>query len=475
LTFRNVKSTSSIVPKSAVVKEPLKQIPILVGLATRDLTLGPNSLWLPLKFFLEHSIPELFTTDQAALWTQSLGSRCTAGSALYHAALAVAYAHELFLSTECLISESTVALEHYQQALTRTNVFISKATSAGRGIREEVALACMLFICFELLSGHDEQALYHLEGGSKIINDISDDGNQNEAIVALSKTFLHLDLQALAFIGQRRFSKLTHAADKTLQCPSPSSPISRADFNDFLMTGHQQIQRCCHFIRNEAQEHRYDAVLPEAINEKRLRQLRALERCLEATRSPATLPGAGDHLETSPPLRSTQKLQIVLLATMIKLSCCLSPQETSYDAYESQFLAITEVAEDILNVHSARPIRKRFTLHCSVVEPLYFTACKCRNSCIRRRAIQHLKRAGQQGGWNGATMAGVAEKIVELEENRVGKGSSVMGAGWSYGIDDVDRVHGVDLKFSRDIGLVKASCLIRCGTGWEVKTVEARI
>jgi hypothetical protein len=430
-----------------------------------------------LKFFLEQSIPELFTTNQAALWTESLDYRCTAGSAIYHAALAVGYAHQAFLSTTAPTPDCTVALEHYQHALVRTKTTISSATVASRVISEEVALACVLFICFELLSGHDERALYHLEGGLKIASDMEDGSQKNATIVAVSKTLLDLDLQALAFI-KRRQPSIAHEQDETIQGPlGHGSLMSRAAFIDFLTTGHKQVRKCCYFVRSQAQQHKYSRELPMVINDKRVRYLLALERWLEKVRS--MLKQEVDmNRASSHPAGPLQKLLIVLLVTIIKLSCCLSPLESSYDTYETQFFEITELAEAILDVHRARPVRKRFTLHCSVVEPLYFTSCKCRSPSIRRRAIQQLERAGYQGGWNGSTVASVARKVVEFEERRCQGGVALSEARRQYGVRESERVHEVTLDFFKAVGLVRASCSVRSGTGiadWEVKVFEVPV
>ncbi len=75
-------------------------------------------------------------------------------------------------------------------------------------------------------------------------------------------------------------------------------------------------------------------------------------------------------------------------------------------------------------------------------------------------------------------MAGVAQQIVELEEKGLNRRRPMVGASWQYGILDGNRIHEVSLEFEKEVGLVKASCLVKRGVGstdWEVMTFETCI
>jgi len=56
-----------------------------------------------------------------------------------------------------------------------------------------------------------------------------------------------------------------------------------------------------------------------------------------------------------------------------------------------------------------------------IIEALFWTAIKCRNSPVRHRAIDVLRKVTwQEGVWNAEMMAAVAEKFVSMEEEGLG-------------------------------------------------------
>lgn len=180
--------------------------------------------------------------------------------------------------------------------------------------------------------------------------------------------------------------------------------------------------------------------------------IRVLRNWLQSTKDFLAGPRYTDTTEQN----SSNKFLLALLTTIIKLSCCLEPEESAYDDHEDLFGDIIDLADLILDVHKLRPVRRRLTLHCAVVEPAYFVASKCRNPSIRRQAIHQLRRAGQQGGWNGSSLANVAAEIMRMEED----GGDV--------VEEKKRVHGARLEFFRDIGKVRAMCFIKGGGGFGI-------
>jgi hypothetical protein len=62
-----------------------------------------------------------------------------------------------------------------------------------------------------------------------------------------------------------------------------------------------------------------------------------------------------------------------------------------------------------------------FSLDMEIVGPIYDVASRCRDPIIRRRAIHVLKTcARQEGMWNAALTARVAERVVQIEEMGLG-------------------------------------------------------
>jgi hypothetical protein len=99
--------------------------------------------------------------------------------------------------------------------------------------------------------------------------------------------------------------------------------------------------------------------------------------------------------------------------------------QTAWDMFNPEFEATVSLAEDVLlsSYSSAEALpTPTFSLDMEIVGPLYGVASRCRDPYIRRRAIYVLQScARQEGMWNAALTARVAERLVKLEEEGLGE------------------------------------------------------
>jgi hypothetical protein len=101
-------------------------------------------------------------------------------------------------------------------------------------------------------------------------------------------------------------------------------------------------------------------------------------------------------------------------------------QEILWDSYITEFERVVNLAEEILAVttpsySAGYNYHNGFKLDMGIIPPLYFTAMKCRDPFIRRRAIQALSDCKyQEGAWDGQTMVGLARSVVQVEERGLG-------------------------------------------------------
>jgi hypothetical protein len=65
-----------------------------------------------------------------------------------------------------------------------------------------------------------------------------------------------------------------------------------------------------------------------------------------------------------------------------------------------------------------KPTRPVFVLDAGIIFSLFWTAVKCRDGTIRRRAIALLEQSWQEGVWIGMVQATIAKRIVEMEEEQ---------------------------------------------------------
>lgn len=102
----------------------------------------------------------------------------------------------------------------------------------------------------------------------------------------------------------------------------------------------------------------------------------------------------------------------------ILLQTALCPNQLCYDEYDDPFRSIVTMSRSVLRGHLANADGPLFSLGLGIIQPLFFTATRCRERSIRAEAIELLSEAkGTEGVWNGAAMAKIALTVKELEES----------------------------------------------------------
>ncbi|KAK3642902.1 hypothetical protein LTR56_010499 [Elasticomyces elasticus] len=111
------------------------------------------------------------------------------------------------------------------------------------------------------------------------------------------------------------------------------------------------------------------------------------------------------------------------------LSTCRETREQRSDFFAAEWVRVLDLAEEYLADNSgredspaeadhSRPVpRPDFALDAGVLPTLYLICLKCRDSVVRRRALQALRRTDRLEGFlQSQTLANHAECIVDLEE-----------------------------------------------------------
>ena len=130
-------------------------------------------------------------------------------------------------------------------------------------------------------------------------------------------------------------------------------------------------------------------------------------------------------------------LRNMCLSTIIVASTILLPYETVWDDYSWYFEEIVSGAEEIFvgreqasarspNVYSNSRTDEKYSSEADftftftplpgLIQPLFLTAFKYRQSTYRRRAADLIRRAGREGPWIGELVAAVAMRLIEVEE-----------------------------------------------------------
>ncbi|OAL56686.1 hypothetical protein IQ07DRAFT_14820 [Pyrenochaeta sp. DS3sAY3a] len=264
--------------------------------------------------------------------------------------------------------------------------------------------------------------------------------------------FARLDLQMLAFLPPGEY-----AAHKTSQHPISALPqIETPLLNPRSASLFRIIKDSLYWLRHVAVEWKYSACIPADVYEAQARFLRELQTWRadyfsgenEGCGYPGVVDGEFDDTSTIATTTTDPQTANLLLAhalTALKLRTALSPTETAFLAPDSLsiFSAILAHASTILshrnhttttNSSNTTPpsapseatttatfssLVSVFSLEISTVEALYYTAIKCRDKVLRRRALELLRCAGREGVWDGGTMARVAGCVVGVEEESV--------------------------------------------------------
>lgn len=190
-----------------------------------------------------------------------------------------------------------------------------------------------------------------------------------------------------------------------------------------LATAHPALQQwCVHFIAKALEpewEERID--FPAALVAQQLYLVAWLKRWLR------TYTLLFDTPSPRPPCAQTAHFRILKAQTLIlyiATSNIKPPTQVTYDSYAPEFEEIIRCAEHVLNPNDPtnpsappRPLLAYSPVP-GIINPLYFTARKYRDSVSRRRAIHLLRHAGIEGPFQGDFEARVAARLVEIEEDR---------------------------------------------------------
>ncbi|OCL07363.1 hypothetical protein AOQ84DRAFT_320056, partial [Glonium stellatum] len=443
------------------------------------------------EFFRCQSTLEFSRFFNGDFWGRLVLQATHSSPAVRHAVIALASSHEEFKSRSMLAlkdikpssGEYAYGAQEYGKAVRHLLRQLSEEGQQGRA----TALICgLLFITFEVLRGNDLAALHHLEGCVNMLNETHDAAGlhgrittqaspavfENDVEQELLPTFARLDLEASFYMGLRSPRLyLDHPGTSEPDHPSPifSSVLEASNYLNSIMN------RTHKFTRSIGDHFRYRTIgnAPiDVISEQHslLSQLSEWESAFDSLMS---------HYQPSSPHHAPQErkqislLQIHHKVSVTTLACTLNVEERAYDAFNPLFGQIVSLAETL---HDAAPSQEppphqqpqqrqrqrqqeeegekspptTFSLETGIVYPLYWAAIKCRDGRTRRHALALLRTCAQEGVWVGEIQAGIAKRVVEIEEGEALDCAGAQGVfkeAWE--IPEWVRVHSVGMELDR--------------------------
>ena len=364
-----------------------------------------------LDYFYQKTLPSLFGFIETDLWMRLVPQLSEQEPAIKAAVSALGSFHELcgkhgfdkvFMGKT---GDDIVALKQYTKAINQLRARMSE----GRVSRTVALVTCLLFLCLEFMRGDRDAAMMHLKGGMSILRlqprdqilhdreDIPDD--------CLALAFSRISLLATLY-GQpsnERFAELM----------SVDEPEKRSEFTD-LETARNSLINITNACLGVA--YYMDYSLFPGQHDADVARLSVLE-------------GIQQWHEAFQPLLESESVN-VRGATLLKCSILLDRiwmaryggprNECAFDDHIADFKDIIKGMEMVVANNDPTGLSKIdpiLSVDYAMIPTLYFTANKCRDRLLRRRAIELLKLCPRREGfYDSMELARVSEFIVEVEE-----------------------------------------------------------
>ena len=424
-------------------------------------------------FFRTRTVPDLSGNHVYDLWDRILPQVAHFDIGIRHGLLALASIHETFAGDQSKgIRAEAFALEQYNLAI-RHHVQALVQPKQNDSL-EAYLVSCLIFICIESLRGHYGSALSLVKQGLGILQhsdfDLDVPGNSSWPSDTIESILDQLTLQARSLLGRSYLGDLptTKHGNHLSNIPDAFSSITEAkdslDHNLYTyicrMQKIQKTRKKCQksmihsphgseLFETSTDTTNYGEAVefgeqPDVVLEA---WISALKKFLRNRGGYSSLQRHEQH-----PLKVLQ-IQISMISMTLDMvgNIPMEDDQMLWDKYLPQYEQIIGLAEEVLDVpkkttssasslmpestplqsppspseHAALPeakvAQKTFTLDIGLIGPLYDIACRCRDPLLRRRAIHLLRISGRQEGiWDSALGARVAERIVAIEEHGLG-------------------------------------------------------
>lgn len=341
------------------------------------------------------------------------------------------------------------ALGQYSRALSLTQQFIQKTTTTGdRHDTEVVLLACLLFVCFEMMSWEEENAAVHIKTGFRILLDraaaLTGSKNSRELVLRsrpstefdmLARTFASLDIDMTLFGLEAPQLHLTAG----MEIPAAFYNVEEAQVHLDILSSR------LHHIRGQAlraaeADLRAKGRLNNVDGDYQYCLVQAYSRTVKLDTAPTVLSDLEDckrnlvaWMSGLASFREAQDRETRLSHLLIKVQffftwlmvcTCRDDEETLVDRFEEQFAHVLGLAEqyvqliiesnDIQAGQTNQP--ECFALGAGLLPCVMSIATKSRTSIIRWRAQRLLRRINIRGLLESGALAAFVHRAIELEE-----------------------------------------------------------
>ncbi|KAF7161721.1 hypothetical protein CNMCM5623_007208 [Aspergillus felis] len=374
-----------------------------------------------IEFFCTRTSRALSGFFDSDLWGYFLPQLSHSEAAIRHAVIALGALHQhlhVILSKDKHDPGRKIAPENEQFIIQQYNSAIRHLVaqmSSANQVPHLTLIACCLFVCLEILSGQGSKALDHIEAGLKILQRWENDPNgklQSEGITReLTYTVIRWNTQ-LSKHGRKMIALNLSQLDTA---ESVGGLETWTDISTARNSLDVLINRAMSFVEAVGIDRKTRG------SPWQVRRQQALLQDFAAWLSAfnCLMKRCGRRLKKTDP-RGPVLLRLHHHTNQILVAVALSRDELIFDELDDDFRAIIAYTEELIELNASLDkdsVLTIFSLETGLISPLCYTASKCRNPLLRRKAISLLYRCPQKEGlWSMQQYAILSRIIVQIEE-----------------------------------------------------------
>ncbi|KAK9425232.1 putative Zn(2)-C6 fungal-type domain-containing protein [Seiridium unicorne] len=389
------------------------------------------------EFFCKCPSLKISGTFKSKFWDHLLIQASVLEPVIFHAAVAVGSAYRIYLqklharvlgntATQSAVAQDQhlFKLQQYNKAIRELNSILTKGDI--HSIRA-AAMTCLLFVCLEMMNGQQEMMESHYRYAIILMQRLQRHqmGGHKSSLADeyLKEAFARLTMQ-LNLLGQNlpemdRVDTMFEGDHGFTIPPQFDSIRSARQALEALTTSVLKLRD-----RADALEPDLSLMPPDLIQwQANLQTTMSAWRATYQSSMKTVFADCSihDHL-------GLRIFKIYYTMASIILGTCLSHRrEITFDAFTPGFASLISQVEDIWKIvgylehdtslPSMSGIGPSFSIEMGTFPALYYTALKCRNPSLRRRAIFLILRSPHaELIWSGPLLGRIASKVMALEE-----------------------------------------------------------